>query len=259
MLSMPYAMRLSGWSGLGALLASLALFNASAHLLVGGLEMLPPGVPRSYPSLGAAAFGTKGRRLVGLLALSEFGGGAIVTFAIVFHQIIIIFPECKLSLVAPLSFAATVPMLALPSFKSLTPLSALGCFSGLAVGTAVLACVVWDPKREHYGGNWGGIGFGGGGVAGVRSALATTKPRPTPPPSSPPGHHAVGIGILRAIGIFSVSVSGHSSLPALRASMKNPEQFVRFFNFVYFFPSFFFGYKKKLTPRLQPFFLKKII
>ena len=80
MLSMPYAMRLSGWAGLAALAASLALFNASAHLLVAGLERLPAGVPRSYPSLGAAAFGPAGRRLVGLLALSEFGGGAIVTF-----------------------------------------------------------------------------------------------------------------------------------------------------------------------------------
>lgn len=80
MLSMPYAMRLSGWSGIAALAGALALFNASAHLLVGGLEMLPAGVPRSYPSLGAAAFGPAGRRLVGLLALSEFGGGAIVTF-----------------------------------------------------------------------------------------------------------------------------------------------------------------------------------
>ena len=80
MLSMPYAMRLSGWSGMGALAAALALFCASAHLLVGGLEMLPEGVPRSYPSLGEAAFGSSGRKLVGLLALSEFGGGAIVTF-----------------------------------------------------------------------------------------------------------------------------------------------------------------------------------
>lgn len=77
---MPYAMRLSGWSGLAALAGALSLFCASAHLLVGGLEMLPAGVPRSYPSLGAAAFGTAGRRVVGLLALSEFGGGAIVTF-----------------------------------------------------------------------------------------------------------------------------------------------------------------------------------
>ena len=89
MLSMPYAMRLSGWSGIAALAGALALFNASAHLLVGGLEMLPAGVPRSYPSLGAAAFGPAGRRLVGLLALSEFGGGAIVTFV----SVLLLFSE----------------------------------------------------------------------------------------------------------------------------------------------------------------------
>ena len=125
-------------------------------------------------------------------------------------------------------------MLAVPSFRSLTPLSALGCFSGLAVGAAVLACVIADPKREHYGGN---------------PSFSPSSPSSSISPSSshhhhhhhhhhsaahsvpPPPHHAIGWGILRAVGIFSVSVSGHSSLPALRASMAKPEEFVSFFFF----------------------------
>lgn len=34
-----------------------------------------------------------------------------------------------------------------------------------------------------------------------------------------------GMGIFQAFGIFAVSVSGHSSLPAIRSSMAHPQQF----------------------------------
>ena len=132
-------------------------------------------------------------------------------------------------------------MLAVPSFRSLTPLSALGCFSGLAVGAAVFACVIADPKREHYGGG-GGAG-GGWGMAAESLSLSHHHSAAVVPP---PPHHAIGWGILRAVGIFSVSVSGHSSLPALRASMANPEEFVSFP------PPFSFSRGKKLKNSLFP-------
>jgi len=138
-------------------------------------------------------------------------------------------------------------MLAVPSFRSLTPLSALGCFSGLAVGAAVFACVILDPKREHYGGGGGGGGGGNGnGTSSLPLPLLSLSHHhhnhhssSSHPAVAPPPHHSIGWGILRAVGIFSVSVSGHSSLPALRASMANPEEFVsRVF--------IFFHLKKKL-------------
>ena len=134
-------------------------------------------------------------------------------------------------------------MLAVPSFRSLTPLSALGCFSGLAVGAAVLACVIADPRREHYG----GLGGGRGATATTTESSSSSSSSSLlllssssshhhhsgpSAASSPPPHHAIGWGILRAIGIFAVSVSGHSSLPALRASMAKPEEFVSVFFFL---------------------------
>ena len=123
-------------------------------------------------------------------------------------------------------------MLALPSFRSLTPLSALGCLSGLAVGAAVFACVIADPKREHYGGGGlggvEGLGGWGGSAAATTAAESLLSRRAAAAAVPPPPHHAIGWGILRAVGIFAVSVSGHSSLPALRASMANPEEFVSF-------------------------------
>jgi vesicular inhibitory amino acid transporter len=199
MLSMPYAMRLGGWAGLGALAGSLALFNVSAHALVAGLGRLPPGAPPTYPALGAAAFGDRGKGIVTLLAVAEFGGGAVLTLAFAFSQAHLFFPaSAPLSRVAPWVLAAIAPLLAVPSFSKLTSLSALGNIASVAVFGGVALCALADPSRAH-----------------AAHAHATT----------PPPHHAIGWGVLRAAGIFSVAVSGHSSLPALRASMARPEKF----------------------------------
>ena len=41
----------------------------------------------------------------------------------------------------------------------------------------------------------------------------------------PPGYELASWGVLQASGIFAVSVSGHSSLPAIRNSMAQPQRF----------------------------------
>lgn len=51
LLSMPYAMRLSGWFGLIALAVAAAVFCASGKLIVKSFERLPDG-PKSYARLG---------------------------------------------------------------------------------------------------------------------------------------------------------------------------------------------------------------
>ena len=56
MLSMPYAMRLSGWLGLGALVLAAALFCLSGKLIVRGFDRIPHGRPHSYSQLGASAW-----------------------------------------------------------------------------------------------------------------------------------------------------------------------------------------------------------
>jgi len=165
---------------------------------------LPPGVPKTYAALGAAALGPAFRPVVGALACLEFGGGATLTLAVVYKQAGLLIRSAAAA--APFHLAAAVfalllPALALPSWRRLSPLSAVGCVSTAAVAVAVMACVVDDPLRQRYG--------GGGG---------------TPPPP-----HAGGLrpGIVRAAGIFSMAVSGHSSLPSLRASMADPTAFPR--------------------------------
>ena len=52
LLSMPYAMRLSGWVGLAGLLLAAALFCVSGKLIVRGFDRIPTGIVQSYAQLG---------------------------------------------------------------------------------------------------------------------------------------------------------------------------------------------------------------
>ncbi len=49
---MPYAMRLSGWCGIGGLFLAATLFCISGKLIVRGFDRIPAGVPQSYSQLG---------------------------------------------------------------------------------------------------------------------------------------------------------------------------------------------------------------
>ena len=52
LLSMPYAMRLSGWCGLLALATFTGLFCLSGKLLVRAFDKMPLHRPHTYPALG---------------------------------------------------------------------------------------------------------------------------------------------------------------------------------------------------------------
>lgn len=55
LLSMPYAMRLSGWFGLAALAALTCTFCLSGKLIVHAFEKMPLHRPHTYPALGMFA------------------------------------------------------------------------------------------------------------------------------------------------------------------------------------------------------------
>ena len=52
LLSMPYAMKLSGWLGLLALAALTSLFCLSGKLIVRAFDKMPSHQPHTYPALG---------------------------------------------------------------------------------------------------------------------------------------------------------------------------------------------------------------
>lgn len=53
LLSMPFAMRQSGWMGMFALAIATAVFCVSGKLIVCNFEKMPPDVAHTYPALGA--------------------------------------------------------------------------------------------------------------------------------------------------------------------------------------------------------------
>ena len=52
LLSMPYAMRLSGWLGLAAMAALTCLFCMSGKLIVQAFDKMPLHCAQTYPALG---------------------------------------------------------------------------------------------------------------------------------------------------------------------------------------------------------------
>mmetsp|Transcript_13585 Transcript_13585/g.41061 ORF Transcript_13585/g.41061 Transcript_13585/m.41061 type:complete len:381 (+) Transcript_13585:378-1520(+) len=202
LLSMPYAMRLSGWMGLVALTLASALFCTSGFLIVLGFERVSAG-PKTFARLGSAALGDTGKAMVLVFASLEFFGAVCMSLIVIYKQIESFLPASGIFGLSPLQSSAVVatvalvPMLFVPSLRHLSHFSSLGVVSTIIVMTAVAASAVVDPHRK----------------------AAPLQPVPGREVLVP------GMGIFQAFGIFAVSVSGHSSLPAIRSSMAHPQQF----------------------------------
>ncbi|EIE27286.1 hypothetical protein COCSUDRAFT_45803 [Coccomyxa subellipsoidea C-169] len=253
LLSMPFAMKQGGWVGMGALAAATAVFCLSGKLIVRNFDKMPPNTSHTYPALGRLAMGKAGfytvgslafaeffgdslivlivmwqelmavlpdrgelalgppgRFLVGFLALTEFFGGSCIMLVVIWREFLgLVHPHGVILGMTPFYFSvvactvATAPLMFIPSFKKLSWLSMLGCISTVLVTITVLAAVGMDPFREK---------------------------QPIQPPA---GHSVARWGIFESMGIFAVSVSGHSSLPVLRNSMKQPQAFDKVINFAF--------------------------
>lgn len=154
LLSMPYAMRLSGWAGLGGLLLAATLFCISGKLIVRGFDRIPAGVPQSYSQLGKAALGKPGKILVLTFAMLEFFGASCMTLIVVWKQVETFLPDegglglSPLHLSATVATAAVFPLLLIPSLRHLSHLSWLGFVSTIVVMAAVMASTAVDPHRR---------------------------------------------------------------------------------------------------------------
>ncbi|CAL5228951.1 g12183 [Coccomyxa viridis] len=254
LLSMPYAMSQSGWLGMVALGIATAVFCISGKLIVRNFEKMPADVAHTYPALGqyalgrtgfwgisalafteffgdslivlivmwqeisallspmqgVQALGPVGRYVVGFFALSEFYGGSCIVLVVIWRELQGVLPrDTNIAGLSPFAFSviagivATFPLMFIPSFKKLSWLSLLGCISTVVVTVTVVAAVAMDPMREKM------------------------------PQQPAPRHGVLRWGIFESIGIFAVSVSGHSSLPVLRNSMKRPQAFDSVINWAF--------------------------
>ncbi|KAG7673508.1 hypothetical protein Ndes2526B_g03042 [Nannochloris sp. 'desiccata'] len=203
LLSQPYGLRLGGWIGLISLLSTAALFFCSATLLAKACDFLPPGHAQTFPVLGHALAGNAGRAGVTLLAGFELFGAIMIGLVIVLQQLELLLPREGLFTLSPLVLACIIavsgliPTLAFQDVSRLAPIAAAGSGASAAVAIAVLSLPLVDPERQSV--------------------------------HQPPAPHAVAHwpGLLQSVGIFAVSMSGHSSLPSIRSKMQHPRRFPR--------------------------------
>ncbi|KAL4428159.1 hypothetical protein ABPG75_002248 [Micractinium tetrahymenae] len=200
LLTMPYACMKGGWAALGFLLVLVPLFATSGQLICRAFDLLPASAPRSYPALGAAAAGRAGRRAVLLFCFLELAGASIVLLMVCWQMLELLLPSegigplRPMHLAAGISTACLLPLL-LIELAQLSRLSVLGSTSSLMVIALALALLGLDPSRQAM------------------------------PQQPPPGRHAASIGVLQSIGIFALSCSAHTTLPALRSAMRKPSEF----------------------------------
>lgn len=200
LLTMPYACMKGGWAALAVLLVLVPLFATSGQLICRAFDLLPATAPRTYPALGAAAGGRRGRRAVLLFCFLELAGASIVLLMVCWQMLELLLPSEGLGPLRPMHLAAGIstacllPLL-LIELTQLSRLSVLGSTSTLLVIAMVLALLGLDPSRQAM------------------------------PQQPPPGRHTVSVGLLQSIGIFALGCSAHTTLPALRSAMHKPSQF----------------------------------
>lgn len=196
LLSMPYAMKEAGLIFIAVIVLCTALFTFSGRILVSTFKTLSPGTPLSYQSVGQVALGMFGRRLVDVLVFTEFIGAVAMMYVIAWNSILHIIhggaaPSYTFSfwMVVLGTMVATIPTIWVENFARISVLSLLGLFSSLLVVGTVIGVSAKESSHGHD----------------VELVNFSSMPI--------------------ALGIYLVSLSGHATLPTLRASMKNPDRY----------------------------------
>mmetsp|Transcript_32242 Transcript_32242/g.91443 ORF Transcript_32242/g.91443 Transcript_32242/m.91443 type:complete len:504 (+) Transcript_32242:419-1930(+) len=205
LLSLPYSFRLGGWLATPALALATLLFAFSGHLIVEGFRKIDSGI-HSYAALGQQACGRAGRYCVMACTLMDMFGSCAVCLIMTCKQIegIILLLKPTVSVLSPsqlariLGISIAAPTILIKSFRQLASVSLLGICCSLVVTVAVVLSASLDPTREHT---------------------------LVPPLQAPPPRHLISKSLPRSVGIFALSMTGHSALPSFRNSMHNPGRF----------------------------------
>lgn len=197
-LSTPYAVKEGGWSGLSILFIFAILACYTGILLRRCLDS-EPGL-QTYPDIGQAAFGTKGRIAVSIILYLELYACCVEYIILESDNLSSLFPNAKLDLGglhlnSHVLFAVVTTLVVLPT----TWLRDLRILSYISVGgviASILAVVTlsWAGLVDQ-------IGFQNKGTS-----LNIT-------------------GIPIAIGLYGYCYSGHGIFPNIYSSLKQPNQY----------------------------------
>lgn len=197
-LSTPYAIREGGWVGLGVLLVYCILCCYTGVLLRRCLES-GPGL-ETYPDIGQAAFGNRGRIIVSIILYAELYASCVEHIILDSDNLTLVFPNAQLdfagiSLPPEKLFAILTALVVLPTvwLRDLSILSYISA-GGVIASVLVVVCLFWVGTVDH-------VGFRHRG-----SALSLAN-------------------LPVALGLYGFCYSGHAVFPNIYTSMKNRSQF----------------------------------
>ncbi|XP_006287324.2 amino acid transporter AVT1D isoform X1 [Capsella rubella] len=199
LITMPYAIKESGWLGLIILLFFGVITCYTGVLMKRCLES-SPGL-QTYPDIGQAAFGITGRLIISILLYVELYAACVEYIIMMSDNLSGLFPNISFSIASGISldspqvFAILTTLLVLPTvwLKDLSLLSYLSV-GGVLASILLGLCLFWVGAVD-------GIGFHATGKVFDFSNLPVV------------------------IGIFGFGYSGHSVFPNIYSSMKDPSKF----------------------------------
>ena len=200
-------MKLGGWLSLGLLALVVVVFCLTAKMLVWCFDATNPlGVKvaghSSFSKLGESAYGRTGRSIVSTLVILEFVGVLTMDLIIYWRQIEALFPHVGLNIIIPICSIPTVLTVLVDNYARLSFISMLGTFASCFLVACMLFVIARDPTRAH-----------------IKAQFADD-------PTFDLGYTLLDVQKLPlSVGIFIVSLAGHSYLPAMRGAMKDPTQF----------------------------------
>jgi vesicular inhibitory amino acid transporter len=130
---------------------------------------------------------------------AELFGGHIILILVSWRMAGLLLPPgwgplSPMQLAAAVSTALQLPLLFV-DLRRLSRLAMVGLASSGFLISMVLSLLVLDPHRQAM------------------------------PQQPPPSHHLASVGVIQAIGVFALSSTAHSTLPALRIAMQKPSRF----------------------------------
>ena len=206
LLSIVYAVAQGGLMSFVPLVVAGAFMCLSGCFLGGCLEMLPAGSSPGYPDVAGLIWGSPGRVAAVVFCFMELFGNAAMNLIVMWTEIeslmTIVIPGGLLGLsvhntAVVFGSAALLPLFLTGNLRTLSYLSLVGIVCTVVITVAVLSLVVVDPGREVF------------------------------PEGQAPGYDLASPKMLLSAGIFSMALSQHSALPAVRNSLADPSQFNR--------------------------------
>ncbi|KAJ8899791.1 hypothetical protein K2173_019491 [Erythroxylum novogranatense] len=198
LLTTPYALKESGWSGIILLSIIAIICYYTATLLRKCLES-SPGL-HTYPDIGQAAFGRPGRIATSILLYLELYAACVEFIIMMADNLSTVFPNTSMNfagmhLDSNQTFSLISTLVVLPTvwLRDLSLLSYLSV-GGLGASALLGLCLLWVGVVDK-------VGFHPTGTVLDLANLPV------------------------AVGIFGFGFSGHSVFPNIYTSMKDPSKF----------------------------------